>query len=326
MAVGAAGHLVNLFKQNDLCDFLSGIRFQRKHRLNYFTIRLTSLLVVVGLCQPLGLTSAVAETELEAHIITTLKSRFANGGRYVIGTETSGDPHQHCSEIKAGNALLTNEMLAPYAKLAGGAAGKLLECSYPFPNPQVDHRRGWVIVVAATPENLATRIAGACIAAAPAKARDCADKLLSANPDYPWGSNNLIYPVTGFVREPCKSGENLIGFRHGVTIQYTDGPASHTKFDYCVTKNTPIEDQRTIGLTFGTFDVFKFGRVAALSREDESEGPFAKGPTGTLSGLAPDRFQAFVRDNEIAAVETGYDRMMVVKAARAMGMPVPKAP
>jgi hypothetical protein len=307
--------------------FSGRLSISEGHHLNYFPIQLKSLLVAAGLCQTFGLASAVAETtELEAHIITTLKDRFANGSRYVIGTETTDQPHKHCTEIKAGNALLTNQMVVPYAKLADGTAAKLLECSYPFPNPDVDHRRGWVIVVAATPANLATRIAGACMAAASAKARDCADRLLSDDPAYPWGSNNLIYPITGFVREPCKSGENLIGFRHGVTIQYTDGPASHKKFDYCVTKNTPVEVQRTIGLTFGTFDVFKFGRVAALSREDESIGPFAKAGEGTLSGLAPDGFQAFVRDNEIKAVETGYDRMMVVKAARAMGVPVPKAP
>lgn len=109
-----------------------------------------------------------------------------------------------------------------------------------------------------------------------------------------------------------------------MTIQYTDGPNSTNKLAYCVTTNETAGWQREVGLTFGTFDVFKVGRLAAVTRaEAADDGAFPEPDEGTFEGLASDAFQVYVRDNEIQAVETAHDRMMVIKAALKMGVPVP---
>lgn len=251
-----------------------------------------------------------------------LQQRFASGARYVIGKETDDIPHQWCTEIASGNPLLENELVKPYVDLVGISSAKLLDCDYKFPNPG---RPGWVIVLAATPQNLAERMVNACNEVAPSQAEACVDKLMDrGDGSVPAGSNSFIYPITGFVREPCGGGENLIGFRHGVTIQYTDGPASHAKLVYCVKTQESADWQRDVGLTFGTFDVFRVGRLGAVTRlEAGVDGEFPEPEAGTLEGLEADPFQRYVRDNEIRAVQTAYDRMMVIKAAIKMGMPVP---
>jgi hypothetical protein len=266
-------------------------------------------------------------TSLKASLVTMLKQRFAKGGRYVIGMETETTPHEHCRQINAGDALLSNPNVSPYARLVGNKAAVLLECTYPFPNLKADPRQGWVIVVAATSPNLADRVVGACLEVTRA-AKLCVDRLLSdTDDDAPYGSNDFIFPITGFVREPCSHGgpEGLIGFRHGVTTQYSKGTDTRLKETYCILENTPIETQRGMGLNSGSYEVFSVGRIAAVhrdSREAQAEGRFGANPT---MGQNPDDFQAYVRDNEISAVETGYDRLMVIKAAQKMRMATPKA-
>jgi len=262
------------------------------------------------------------EAQLRAETENEIAARFKNGGRYVIGQESVQQPHQHCTEIPIGEGILTKPPLDLYATLAGSPNAKLLECNYPFPGN--DPRRGWVIVVAASPANITDRIVNACKAAAPDEAAICTKKILLSGSQFPWGSNNFIYPVTGFVREPCDGSENLIGFRHGVTMQYGKSPTETTKMDYCVKNNTTIEVQRTIGLTHTTHEVFKIGRIAAVSRASiPHEGDFSN---NNPEELKPDSFQAYVIANEVAAVKTGVDRLMTIKAAQIMGKPVPPKP
>ncbi|MER9255369.1 hypothetical protein NKI59_26915 [Mesorhizobium sp. M0598] len=260
--------------------------------------------------------------DLVTTIESQLKERFAGGTRYVIGSETSANPHPWCTEITAGDPLLENELVKPYARLAGRGSASLLECDYPVPGST---RRGWVVVLAATPRNLAERMVNACNEVAVDQVETCVNRLMdSGDSTVPAGSNGFIYPITGFVREPCGGGENLIGFRHGVTIQYTDGPANKDKLSYCVTTDETPAWQREVGLTFGTFDVFKVGRLAAVTRSEASvDGDFPSPDEGTVEGLNAAAFQSYVRDNEIRAVETAYDRMMVIKAALKMGVSVP---
>ncbi|MER9526096.1 hypothetical protein NKI96_21295 [Mesorhizobium sp. M0292] len=291
-------------------------------RLASATINLPTLTSLVSLGCALMLCQAAAAADLVASTADELQERFAGGARYVIGSETSANPHPWCTEIARGNVLLENDLIKPYAQLAGHAAAKLLECDYKFPGSA---RRGWVIVLAATPRNLAERMVNACNEVAPGQAKACVDKLMDSGDDTaPAGSNSFIFPITGFVREPCNGNENLIGFRHGVTIQYTDGPASKNKLAYCVTTNETADTQRKVGLTFGTFDVFKVGRLAAVTRANVAvDGSFPEPDEGSLEGLASDAFQVYVRDNEIRAVETAHDRMMVIKAALKMGVQVP---
>jgi poly-gamma-glutamate synthesis protein (capsule biosynthesis protein) len=266
--------------------------------------------------------AAYAAVDLVAQTASKLESRFASGSRYVIGSETAADPHPFCTEIAAADPVLDNEVVKPYARLAGHSAAKLLECDYKL---RGSARHGWVIVVAATPRNLAKRIVNACAEAASDAIETCVGKLIdSSDGESPAGSNSFIFPITGFISEPCKGGTNLIGFRHGVTIQYTDGPSSKNKLAYCVKTDETVAWQRNVGLTFGTFDVFNVGRVAALSRIDLSyDAIFPPPDEGTLDGLAADKFQQHVRDNEIEAVESGHDRLMIIKAALKMARAVP---
>jgi hypothetical protein len=267
--------------------------------------------------------------DLEGSIEKTLAERFESGGRYVIGKETTKIPHEYCKQIMSGDKVLSNPNVQFYAGLMKASSARLLECDYPFAKSN-DHdpRRGWVIVVAATPQNIAERIAGACFDVAPDSVQKCANLLLDST-DYnaPAGSNGFIYPITGFVREPCPNGgEGLIGFRHGVAIQYSKGQDTKSEELYCIPENTLVKWQRNVGLNSGSYQVYRVGRVAALhrnSKEAQAENRF--GPDST-KGENPDAFQKYVMENELRAVKTGYDRMMVIKAAQTMRRPVPQEP
>jgi hypothetical protein len=290
---------------------------------------LVSIMVAVAPAAVAAPLNQQQEAQLRANTEKEIAARFKNGGRYVIGQESAQQPHQHCTEILAGHDMLTKPPVDAYATLARDPAtpvdkpkAKLLECNYPFPGN--DPRRGWAIVVAASPGNITDRIVNACKAAAPDDAAACTKKMLLSGFQFPWGSNNFIYPVTGFVREPCSDGENLIGFRHGVTMQYGKSPTDATKMEYCVKNNTAIQVQRAIGLTHTTHEVFKIGRIAAVSRESiAEEGDFSNNKP---EGLKPDSFQAYVIENEVTAVKTGVDRLMAIKAAQVMGKPIPPKP
>ncbi|WP_095081685.1 hypothetical protein [Mesorhizobium sophorae] len=285
-------------------------------------IKRSSAIALIGSALTIPFSGLAVSADLVASTTNELQQRFAASTRYVIGSETSESPHPNCSEVKAGDPLLQNELVKPYSRLVGHGSASILDCNYEIPRST---RRGWVIVVAASPRNLAERIVGACNEVAVGKAEACVNKLMNtADFTVPAGSNSFIFPITGFVREPCKGGENLIGFRHGVTIQYANGPTGKSKLPYCLTGDKKPEWQREVGLSFGTFAVFRVGRLAAITRAEAAvDGDFPEPGEGTLEGLQADPFQAYVRDNEIKAVETGYDRMMVVKAALKMDVPVP---
>jgi hypothetical protein len=76
-----------------------------------------------------------------------------------------------------------------------------------------------------------------------------------------------------------------------------------------------------VALTNSTAKVFNIGRIGAVDRNQITGMNFPK--EAPKPGLEPDSFQAFVRDNEIRAVETGNDRLMVIKAAQLMNVAIP---
>jgi hypothetical protein len=69
--------------------------------------------------------------------------------------------------------------------------------------------------------------------------------------------------------------------------------------------------------------VFTVGRIGAVSRDEIPGMSFPK--EKPKPGLEPDSFQKFVQDNEIRAVQTGYDRLMVITAAKIMKVAIPPA-
>jgi hypothetical protein len=266
--------------------------------------------------------SAGKASALQLDIATKVAAKFANGGRYVIGVDKPSRPHEFCKEIAAGDPLLTNPLAAPYARLSGSPNATILECNFTFRGPDIRH--GWVLVVAATADNIAARIVGACTEAAPGKAASCANGMLGSSDAVPWGSNGFIFPITGFVNEPCKGKgpDRLIGFRHGVTIQYgSSSEKDASALDYCWTGigDQGPDQQKQVALTNATSEVFSIGRIGAVSRVEVPGKSFPK----EKPGLGADSFQAFVQANEIRAVETGYDRLMVIKAAQLMKFVVP---
>lgn len=60
-------------------------------------------------------------------------------------------------------------------------------------------------------------------------------------------------------------------------VQYADGPTSKSKLRYCITAVKKPDWQREVGLTFGTFAVFRVGRLAAVTRAEAAvDGRFSR--------------------------------------------------
>jgi hypothetical protein len=272
-------------------------------------------------------TSAHAQLDRIAAITNEVEKgvagRLVAGGRYVTGPELPGKPHPNCVELGLSSILLTNALVAEYAKKIKNSGAKILECDYPFVGK--DSRRGWAIVVASDAALIAKRLVNACSAAARNAISDCARMLLRDGYIYPWGSNGFIYPITGFVREPCKGGtEGLIGFRDGVTSQYAEKGDASKKVEYCIERDTPISWQKKVGLEYPTKEVFAVGRIAALSRQEVEQAEMDVLPElKSRSSNDTDWFQTYVRANEVCAINSGYDRMMTIKAALLLNVKVP---
>jgi hypothetical protein len=141
------------------------------------TINLPALTRLTALTCAILFSQLAVAADLVTSTADALQERFAGGARYVIGSETSANPHPWCTEIANGDTLLENELIKPYAQLVGHAAAKLLECNYKFPGSV---RRGWVIVLAATPHNLAERMVNACSEVASSQAEACVGKLMDS--------------------------------------------------------------------------------------------------------------------------------------------------
>lgn len=261
-----------------------------------------------------------ARAAIEAMVAAIIQKRFDAGRRYVVGVDSATKPHQNCKDLTT--ELLQNELVKPYAGVLLNSKAKLLECIHKASEGDTS-RQGWTIVLADTADNIAKRIVGACAKVAPQKLESCAMKMSSTGKPYPWHSNSYIFPVTGFVFEGpgnCKGGggkAGLIGFRHGVTVQYGEAGDASKKLTYCVTDVTDIATQRQIGLSNPTYAVYDIGRIAAVDRDNIPDHSFPD--TKPLSGLTSDSFQNFVQENEIKAVETGEDFLMEVMARALRG-------
>jgi hypothetical protein len=284
-------------------------------------------------CAVCGSTFVQAD-EAQARVSALLTSRFASGGRYLLGPEPAGRAPQYCREIESGDALLAEPVVSPYQPVLGLTSAKLLECDYPAQSAG----RGWVVVLAATAENLAGRIVSSCRAVvAEPRFNACVCRLIGGDgcgvalkDTASWGLNNLQYPIAGFVaegRENCKTQgkSGLIGFRHGVTIQYGASATDRRKMDYCWTSPTAVATQRKIALVHSLHKVYFRGRVAGVdSREVPRENWPPPLSVPSTPDMGPNDWQAVVMRNEIDAVRTGVDRLMTIRAAQVMGRPLPR--
>jgi hypothetical protein len=283
---------------------------------------------------PIGPANAQASDPVIAQVTADLTARFANGGRYMIGSETAAAPHEHCQTLGPDDEFFRSPLGQPYAGMATHPNARMLVCNYPTTTgPAADGGRGWVILLAAISENIATRLVSACKAVVPAKVTMCVEALIGKrDPNNGvvggkpvWGSNNLQFPVTGFVDEgpdDCQQAgkSGLIGFRHGVTIYYGKGPDDPDSLGFCFTdRDFSLEDQKRIGLTHRTNRVRNVGRIAGLGRDKlpdlEKPSDFANVEP---PGLEADAWQRVVRNNEMRAIRTGYDRLMILQAALVM--------
>lgn len=267
-----------------------------------------------------GLGVATAETPrqpsaVERAIGAELHRRFRAGGRYVMGP-LEGTTYRFCKPV--GPGLAAHPLLAPVAAPLDGTA-ELLECRYPAATSR-GRVTGWVVVLASTPESIARRLVSACAALPEPRHAMCAWRMLRADAGMPWGSNNFIFPVAGFVAEPCPSGDHgLIGFRYGIGVRFGAGPAADWPLDFCIDQPVSEERQRLVALEHPVVLVRPVARLAALSRRElERHDPLAPAADNPLARLGlVDAHQLHVMENELCAVTTGYDRMMILKAALA---------
>lgn len=285
-----------------------------------------ALAVLLALALGPGLATAAAETARppsadERAIAVELHRRFRAGGRYVMGP-LEGTTYRFCKPLDPD--LAAHPLLAPVATRLRGPA-ELLECRYPAVTSR-GRATGWVVVLASPPENVAARLAGACAALPAPRIGACAWRMLRAESGLPWGSNNFIFPVAGFVAEPCPSGgHGLIGFRYGVGVRFGARPGADAPLDFCVAHPMPVERQRLVALDHPLVLVRPVARLAALSRQElerlEPLDPAADHPL-VRRGLV-DAFQNHVMENELCAVGSGYDRMMILKSALLERRPPP---
>jgi hypothetical protein len=301
--------------------------------------QLTALLIAVACLIGIASHSPPAwADDVKSKVENLLAARFADGQRYILGAEAAGGVPRFCRVIESGDPLLAEPVVSPYRTVIGLTSAKLLECDYPANGAG----RGWVIVVAVTAENLANRIVGACRAVvSKTQVRTCICRLIGGagcgiepKNTFSWGQNNLQFPVAGFVLEGQANCTNngrsegtsgLIGFRHGVTIQYGSSPTDTSKLLYCRTSPTPIADQRQIALRHSLHKVYDKGRVAGIDRNtivQQDRPPPLDVPSTREMG--PDDWQTVVMKNELDAVRTGVDRLMILRAAQAMDRTPPR--
>jgi hypothetical protein len=84
-------------------------------------------------------------TLLQRQKAAEIAARFARGGRYIAGVDTSARPHENCTAVATGDALLTNLLVAPDSRLAGSNNAVILDCTHRYQG-----RQDWALIVAAT--------------------------------------------------------------------------------------------------------------------------------------------------------------------------------
>lgn len=276
---------------------------------------------------PLGQRPMAIPDDLLASVTKTIAHRYQIGGVYAVGSVNLVDMNKttYCGPVPALD--LQNQMLKPYVDgISPDAGAKLLECTYV--SSEAPTSPLWVIVVLDTPNNLAKRILTACATSAADALTECANYFLDGRSNFQLGAaspymlpakwdrrssyaqNSFIFPVTGWISSECAGG--AVAFRDGVTIQFPN--AANGKSQYCLTYAThaPIDWQKTIALTASPKLTYCFGRLAGVNRNDLP----GFGTTCSSAGTKPDGFLALVRQNEIKAVNTGTDDLMIRKAAR----------
>src|SRR5262249_20309561 len=175
-------------------------------------------------------------------------------------------------------------------------------------------RQGFGILLDLPPALIAGWITSACHKASPADVHACGLELIAHMEE----SNNGQYPITGFVAEGspdddlCKQhGRNamkmgLIGFRYGVTIQFSEAAGGGAPpILYCTTDPIPIEVQRRVMLTQPQTTAFHVGRLAAL-HDSCWNSPV---PASPAQGLAPSPWQQIVHESMVTALKGGTEAL-----------------
>lgn len=245
-------------------------------------------------------------------------ARDLTNSRYMLPKpgESSGP---QCVKLEAGNPLLSEPVIKPYADRLGSMPAAatngvaIMECDY---ISQLAHLPAYVIMLDIPPVRIATWIVSSCKKVRPGGVDACATKMAKDIVS----SNGGQYPISGFVSEGsptddlCKQHgvsqrrEGLIGFRHGVTVQFTKTANSQESMLYCLTdpdSDDVKHNQKDIALHYPVTGVFHFARVAAVSN-DAADVP---------DGVGPNSWQKTAMDNILAAIETDHDKLMEQKAA-----------
>ena len=272
-----------------------------------------------SLAQPLPTLPDIAAIQKE------LEARFAMGGRYMIGTETLSKPYRNCVPLEAKNPIFQDELGSPYKSIRDEFPESILECIYPRLDGKTQGENlGWVILLVDTAKNLAKRVHSSCKAVVvESKIEECNRKLLAML----LRDNGLQFPITGFVQEgpencsPASNLPGLIGFRHGVTIKYFTQGFPKTEERYCLTEgNITAKWQMNTGLQSASFKVYNIARIGSLTRSglplNERPVDFDRRP----KGREPDGWQVVVIENEIRAIRSGYDRLMILRAAELLNV------
>ena len=255
----------------------------------------------------------------------SISTRFQKGDLYVAGSVDPADISRaaNCHLLSATDRQ--TPIVKPYSDaIAPDSAARLLECvNSPVPGAHV-----WAALLIDTPANLARRIVGACRTSAPDFAAACVAYFLDSKADYQLGpstgfklphdwerrstyeQNNFLFPIAGRISDECTDGS--VAFQDGVTVQYPNDPSGTSTYCLRYDAGKTADWQKQVALTTAPWLSYCFGRLAAINRNDV---PNFAAPSCT-KGVPVDGFLKLVRDNEIKAVNTGIDDLMILKAAR----------
>lgn len=231
------------------------------------------------------------------------------------------DRPEFCTEVKPGSALAANSVIKPYLDAAGKGNVPVKECDYTFSSTETGKadRHGWVVLADPPPDVLVGWVRAACVKAAAKTADSCVSALLKNLNE----QNGGQFPVLGFVAEGegnCtrkgiplgKTG--LIAFQDGVTVQLEDGVGGEA--DYCTIADMDVATQKAMALSRKPFEVFHIARLAGL-RDTCGVSLLTPGIDAEAKALnLTSPWLLVSRRNQLAAMETGTDRMVAIQARR----------
>lgn len=262
-------------------------------------------------------------------LIESIARRLTHSRYMLPKPGDTGSSAPHCVKLEAGNPLLSEPVIKPYADRlalmppAASDGVAIMECNYVS---QDAHLPAYVIMLDIPPLRIAAWIVTACKNVEPHGVDGCADDLSNAIVK----DNGGQYPISGFVSEGSAGDdlclqnnvsqrrEGLIGFRHGVTVQFRKTIDSSDRMLYCLTDPNSADvrtNQKNIALHYPVTQVYYVGRVADYDNGDKSRGEAEKKYADVPDGVEPNSWQKIVMNNIFKAIESGRDGLMERKAA-----------